>query len=202
MNLWRQITAWLEQPEKASGLLAVSVNALAAAERARSCSCDTVRQMRITAATTDEQPCLRRCVELPPMRCWLLALLLFVLPFQSVWASAAPYCAHEMNSSAAKHFGHHEHRHAANGEIEPALSDNGDGSGAYHADCESCHLGCSPPLSPTTHVIGRLPPGSTLAPVIPRFTSHISPGPERPDRRELSAAARFGGGVVLDLHTA
>jgi len=59
----------------------------------------------------------------------MFAVLLLVLPFQMIWAAAAPYCAHETNTSASKHFGHHEHRHQAGGEITPALGDDGNGSG-------------------------------------------------------------------------
>ena len=52
-------------------------------------------------------------LESRPMRRWLFIFLLLVLPFQMVWAAAAPYCAHEVNPSAKKHFGHHEHKHSA-----------------------------------------------------------------------------------------
>ncbi len=134
---------------------------------------------------------MRRCV---------FALLLLVLPFQLVWASAAPYCAHETNTSASKHFGHHEHRHQAGGEITPSLDDNGTGSGTYHADCGTCHLGCAAALS------APIPSSALLLPVAPpiagasSYTSHVPSGPERPDRSDVCAAVRSGGGVVSGTH--
>lgn len=153
----------------------------------------------LTAIAVLAQPCPRRCVESPPMRRWLFVLFLFVLPFQFVWASAAPYCAHESYSSAAKHFGHHEHKHAAGGEIKPAGDENNDSAGLDHVDCESCHLGCSPPFSALAPAMGSELRGASLGPRISRYISHIPTGPDRPNRVNLTAAARFGGGVVLDL---
>lgn len=138
------------------------------------------------------------------MRRWVFAFLLLVLPFQMVWGVAAPYCAHEATTEAGahggKHFGHHEHKHQGGGEITLSLDDGG--SGAYHADCESCHLGCSatPPIPDLS--IGKMPQGTLVASLSRAFTSHIPSGPERPDRSELTAAARFGGGVVFGSHPA
>lgn len=68
------------------------------------------------------------------MRRWVFAFLLFVVPFQLVWGAAAPYCAHEAGISAKKHFGHHEHKHQADGEITSATEDADDTAGAYHAE--------------------------------------------------------------------
>lgn len=131
------------------------------------------------------------------MRRLLFVLLLLVLPFQMVWASAAPYCAHEVDISANKHFGHHEHKHAAGAEIKPAMDSIEAESGAYHADCESCHLGCSGAFSSPSRLIGSLPPGDALSVSMPSYASHIPAGPERPDRSDAAPAARFGGGVVF-----
>lgn len=136
------------------------------------------------------------------MRRWLFVLFLLVLPFQIVWASAAPYCAHESNSAAAKHFGHHEHKHSAGGVIKPAVDDSKDGSGLDHVDCESCHLGCSPPFSASAPDLGSESLGAAVGPSVPLYNSHIPIGPDRPNRVELTVAARFGGGVVLDLQIA
>lgn len=131
------------------------------------------------------------------MRRWLFILLLLVLPFQMAWASASPYCAHEVDISASKHFGHHEHKHAADGEITLAMDGIEDASGAYHADCESCHLGCSAAFSSYSRLIGSLPHGGAPSVCMPSYASHIPAGPERPDRSEPAPAARFGGGVVF-----
>ncbi|MBW7923995.1 MAG: hypothetical protein H3C59_04525 [Burkholderiaceae bacterium] len=130
------------------------------------------------------------------MRRWVFALLLLVLPFQMVWASAAPYCAHETSTSASKHFGHHEHRHYAGGEVTPSSDNDGNGSGTYHADCGTCHLGCAATLSAPIPVVTLLLPGSPLATAPSRYISYVPAGPERPDRSDFSAAVRSGGGVV------
>lgn len=44
------------------------------------------------------------------MRRWLAVFLLILLPLQLSWAVAATYCGHEADP-AARHVGHHEHRH-------------------------------------------------------------------------------------------
>jgi hypothetical protein len=131
------------------------------------------------------------------MRRWLFAFLLFVVPFQLVWGSAAPYCAHEASVSAKKHFGHHEHKHQAGGEVVSAADDADDATGAFHADCESCHLGCSALMPAATPAVEALPHGNTMGPPEPRYDSHIPAGPQRPDRAHPAPAARFGGGVVM-----
>jgi len=134
------------------------------------------------------------------MRRWVFALLLLVLPFQMVWASAAPYCAHETNS-AAKHFGHHEHRHQAGGEVTPAPDGNGSGSGLYHADCGTCHLGCAATLSAPIPAAALLLPETPPIASLSSYTSYVPSGPERPDRSDISAAVRSGSGVVSGPRT-
>lgn len=131
------------------------------------------------------------------MRRWVFAFLLLVVPFQLVWGAAAPYCAHEASVSAKKHFGHHEHKHQAGGEILSAADGAGDNAGAFHADCESCHLGCSAFMPVVTSAIAALPLGSASSHPEPRYDSHIPAGPQRPDRADPAPAARFGGGVVV-----
>ncbi len=44
------------------------------------------------------------------MRKVLTVLLIMLLSLQASWAAAASYCRHEQGT-AARHFGHHEHRH-------------------------------------------------------------------------------------------
>lgn len=138
------------------------------------------------------------------MRRWVFAFLLLVLPFQMVWGMAAPYCAHEATTEAgaqgSKHFGHHEHEHQDRGEISPGFDEGG--TGAYHADCESCHLGCSATSPIPDLSFSSLPRGALVAGLTFAFTSYIPSGPERPDRSEPTAAVRFGGGVVFASHPA
>jgi hypothetical protein len=143
------------------------------------------------ASDTDENASAR----MPAMRRWLLTLLLCVLPVQLVWAAGAPYCAHESDGAAKRHFGHHEHQHtsstgAALGENDPRPAS------AHHLDCEACHFGCSMTLPSAEMVIGSLATPPVNASAEPAGTSHIPSGPERPDRTEPPAAARFGGGVA------
>ena len=127
----------------------------------------------------------------------MFAFLLFVLPFQLVWGSAAPYCAHEASASAKKHFGHHEHKHQSGGEIASAADDAGDTTGALHADCESCHLGCSAFMPAATAAVEALPHGDAMRHPEPRFDSHVPASPHRPDRALAAPVARFGGGVAM-----
>ncbi|MGH6625632.1 MAG: hypothetical protein ACRECD_03645 [Burkholderiaceae bacterium] len=136
------------------------------------------------------------------MRRWFFAFLLFVVPFQIVWGAAAPYCAHDSTAVAKKHFGHHEHRHQADGQVASAEGDSADASGTYHADCESCHLGTSVTLPPHTLSIPAMALGAIQGCHPPCYTSHVPSGPERPDRAIIAAAARFGGGVVFGSHPA
>ena len=131
------------------------------------------------------------------MRRWVFAFLLFVVPFQLVWGAAAPYCAHEVSTSAKKHFGHHEHKHQAGGEIVSATDDVGDTTGAFHADCESCHLGCSAFMAEATPAVGALPNGDAIRQTERCYDSHIPASPLRPDRAHPTPAARFAGDVVV-----
>lgn len=134
------------------------------------------------------------------MRRLVLVCLLLMLPFQMVWGSAAPYCGHESSALAKKHFGHHEHKHLANGEIASATGDTGDSGGIYHADCESCHLGTAAFMPVIFPVLAELPHGDFTEYQAFRYSSHIPPGPQRPDRVDPTLAARFGGGVVTAAH--
>jgi hypothetical protein len=131
------------------------------------------------------------------MRRWVFAFLLFVVPFQLVWGSAAPYCAHEAVAAAKKHFGHHEHKHPAGDEIVSATDAVGDTAGAFHADCESCHLGCSAFIPAAVPAVGTLPHGDAVRQREPRYDSHIPASPLRPDRAHSTPAARSGGDVVM-----
>jgi len=140
------------------------------------------------------------------MRRWsIIAFVLLVLPFQLVWAAAAPVCAHETEITAKKHFGHHEHQRqgstSASADNDLA-ADNNTGSGTYIADCETCSPGSSEAVGSPTAVSPPLPHGAALGGHGSTYRSHIPCGPERPDRLELTAAVRFGGGAEFSLHPA
>lgn len=72
-----------------------------------------------------------------------------------------------------------------------------DGTGTYHADCESCHLGCAPALPAPGLGVVESPPEEVHGGHGALYRSHIPSGLERPDRNELAAAARFGGVVAF-----
>lgn len=67
------------------------------------------------------------------MRRWFAILLLLLLPLQSLWAAAAPYCAHE-ESPKSMHVGHHAHEHQGS----ETDQDSSNGPAASHADCHVC----------------------------------------------------------------
>lgn len=136
-------------------------------------------------------------VEFLAMRRLLFAILLFVVPFQLVWGAAVPYCEHETKADAAKHFGHHEHRHQAGDVASAAADDNGSGPGTYDSDCAICHLGTFVPHPSAVMAIASVPRGAVHSDPGPDFRSHIPAGLERPDRAELTSAARFVGGVAI-----
>ena len=115
------------------------------------------------------------------MRPFVFVLLLVFLPLQAVWGAAASYCGHEADP-AAKHFGHHQHKH------QPGQGERGtDGNGSAKTnsigdfDCATCHL--SSPSLASSLVVGLVPADGP-----PQFNyhrsdlSHIPAGPERPDR--------------------
>ena len=126
----------------------------------------------------------------------VIALLFLVVPFQTIWAAAAPYCAHETQPEATKHFGHHEHQHQGGNPSESATDTGGDASGAPHADCESCHLGSGASLATHIAAVTEAPRDGIGDYQLPCYRSHTPRGPERPDIAVLDPAARFGGGVV------
>jgi cytochrome c553 len=114
-----------------------------------------------------------------PMRRLFAILLLVLMPLQSLWAAAAPYCAHE-ESPKAMHLGHHTHEHQQN-------QDEGSskGSPAAHADCHVCHGGTAvvtgPLGSPEQPAMrGHAPPLVAWMPAAP-----VSP-PERPNWARLA----------------
>ncbi len=98
------------------------------------------------------------------MRRWLILLLLTVLPLQFASAAVASYCLHE-SEVAARHFGHHQHKHHAGaGQASFEQADGhkvGGSAGLDDADCEYCHLGAAHPLlqdfSKTAGVLDAVP---------------------------------------------
>lgn len=117
---------------------------------------------------------------LTPMRRWLAILLLVLLPLQSLWAAAAPYCAHE-ESPKTMHLGHHTHEH----QESPTDEVTSKGSPTAHADCHVCHGGAAV----VTGAIGTPEQpamrehGPSLNPSIP--AGSVSP-PERPNWARLA----------------
>jgi len=137
-------------------------------------------------------------IESQPMRRLCFLLLLFVLPFQMVWGAAAPYCAHETQPSASKHFGHHEHQHQASDAAPAAAAEDGTvPASAYDVDCAVCHLGSVVMPLNGTLPIASVPPGTFHSDPGPGYRSYIPAGLDRPDRALPTSAARFVGGVAI-----
>jgi hypothetical protein len=121
-------------------------------------------------------------LEFVPMRRFLAILLLVFLPFQFSWAAVAGYCQHEAEG-AARHFGHHEHKHQADAAAEAHDSaPDIQLSGGSDNDCGACHASCC-----TAAILGdeSLPPLSLASVSIPwlknQLTSPPAAQPERPN---------------------
>lgn len=146
----------------------------------------------------------RRChlaVKVFVVRRLITLFLLLLMPLQFGWAAMGAYCEHE-TGGAAWHLGHHEHQHRDADTVAPDGDGDGDASGAYHADCESCHLASGAPLPASDHKIAASPTGETQGDRRNDYRSHIPSGLERPDRTERIAAARFGGVVAFGPNSA
>ncbi|MDR0701548.1 MAG: hypothetical protein LBF61_03915 [Azoarcus sp.] len=112
------------------------------------------------------------------MHRWLALFLLVFLPFQAAWAAASVYCQHE-RGEAARHFGHHEHRHAASGGLAETDSSTPDPQNA-DGDC-GFHVG-GPSGFISRHYLPMLPAFAVFGENrFPSDVSHIPDGPERPD---------------------
>lgn len=115
------------------------------------------------------------------MKKLLLIFLLFALPFQYSWATAAVYCQHE--SKHTTHFGHHSHQHhAAQAE---KLADKPLEKGTLATlddDCGYCHLSCQ--VTPPSVTPDLTVPKAMAPPVLQPgpFSSYFPEGPKRPDR--------------------
>ena len=130
---------------------------------------------------------------------WLLTLLFLAVPFQFVWAGAASYCKHESDSAAAMHFGHHVHQCQGEVGLDSGPEADTAAPGAFHGDCEGCHLGGSVSLPATALLVAVVPRDTVPHCPSHRYKSFVPSGPERPDRLDRTAAVRSGGGVVSGL---
>lgn len=117
------------------------------------------------------------------MRRAAIIFLTLLVQFQLVWGAATPYCGHEARSAAASgHFGHHEHRHAADDLKAKSSTDAKLGLSAADGDCASCHLGASGTLPPASFVVALVPGGNHFADSGHRYRSHFPSVLDRPDR--------------------
>lgn len=114
------------------------------------------------------------------MKKLLLILLLAVLPLQYTWAAAAVYCTHE-NAQTTKHFGHHSHQHDA----ADAKADSPDKKPGADNDCGTCHMAAQPSFLSSVVLLIQPEEAPHADRPLPRYTSHISDGPQRPDWRAL-----------------
>ncbi len=129
------------------------------------------------------------------MRKLLAILLISLLSLQASWAAAASYCRHEQGA-AARHFGHHEHRHdsqagkLATAESSQALqagdvTDDGDAAASLAGadlDCSVCqaHGLVGVPSAPALSALDA--PATLSEPLIPQVLPSVpQPRPERPN---------------------
>lgn len=111
------------------------------------------------------------------MKRWLVILLMWVLPLQLSFAAVAPYCAHEQGA-AARHFGHHSHKHQ---DADSADEHQSKLPGA-DPDCDYCHHACCAalpmpapaPLSMLLTSHQEAPPGRFVS-----FIADLVPPPDR-----------------------
>lgn len=104
--------------------------------------------------------------------------MMLLLPVQWTWAAAASYCGHE-TGLAAKHFGHHDHQHKASGEVS---KDSKPSPAGLDTDCGYCHLNGLQWIAPV-ETLAVSPAEAAPPPDDPPLSgSHITSGPERPDR--------------------
>jgi hypothetical protein len=102
----------------------------------------------------------------------LVFLLLIFVPLHFTWAAVSVYCQHEESSSAARHFGHHDHQHQ-NSSPDPAKT------GGLDLDCATCH---ATGVSALTSVV-TLPPVPDATFVAVDYRAHLtSPPLKRPER--------------------
>ncbi|WP_342918382.1 MULTISPECIES: cation efflux protein, CzcI family [Cupriavidus] len=109
---------------------------------------------------------------------------MLVLPFQFAWAGAAAYCQHEATVPGIWHFGHHEHQHQGQSDLEQVEKQNKTG---IHSDCGVCHMASVPfawAANPGLESLQRV----EMAPVVVQahFTSHNARAPDRPQWPRLA----------------
>ena len=98
-------------------------------------------------------------------------LLAFVLPLQFAWGAAAAVCQHEPAPQGARHFGHHEHVHKADGKKAAQ------GKLSVDSDCGFCHV------SGAAAMAAVLP-----APVIVPYASSVEVRAQQPYPSALARA--------------
>lgn len=127
------------------------------------------------------------------MRRFVAILLLMLLPLQSIWVAAAPYCQHE-ESAGVGHVGHHshEHHHAHDTADSAHASAMDKGSspdqppGLEHADCHVFHSGCSPLSEQAFNFHLRLSADRLGLEPVAALPSPMSARPERPKWASLA----------------
>lgn len=119
------------------------------------------------------------------MRRWILLLLIFMLPLQSVRAAAGVcVCIDEGNRSALA-----ASAQAHLDALAQVAAAPDDGAGGDRRDvgedcsafCTACHLGCAQMLQPDAFAFGAPPPHRPLQQDLTPLQDHIPDGLERPD---------------------
>ena len=129
------------------------------------------------------------------MRRFVFILLMAILPIQFSWAAVTSYCRHE-TGNASNHFGHHQHQHRAAPD-DASKDQKADVPAGADNDCGTCHLSGAQTIAGQTSSVFASEGASPLFEFGWLYDSHISSGPERPDRPAPTPAVRFGGAVVI-----
>lgn len=114
------------------------------------------------------------------MRRLVLICVMLLLPVQWTWAAAASYCGHE-TGIASKHFGHHDHLHKASSS-DASKGGKSTSPAGLDLDCGYCHLGGSQWIAATQILLLLQMEATHSTEGPPPRGSHLTSGPERPDR--------------------
>lgn len=100
---------------------------------------------------------------------------MLILPLQAVWAAAGAYCQHEQGQ-AARHFGHHDHRHKAS----PDSREQGNPGGKADSDCGYHHASDSKTVLASADAVVAGTSMQLSCFHLPRYSHRAPDEPERP----------------------
>lgn len=114
------------------------------------------------------------------MRRLLIVLIVLMLPLQWSTAAVAAYCGHEVEASAQKHLGHHEHEHHNEASSGAQSESDTTDQAAFDADCPTCHFLATPAIFSSDAVANLPPTPQSIAPYVGAVTERYPDTPFRP----------------------